>query len=50
MEKFLRPNPNTTDEQKLASVLQDGTWRTFRISPFGERFLKFVASGAVDQG
>jgi|ERR1035438_2934780 hypothetical protein len=50
MEKFLRPNPNTTNEQKLASVLEHGTWRTFQLSPFGERFLKFVASGAVDQG
>jgi hypothetical protein len=48
MEKFLRPNPNTTDEQKLASVLEHGTWRTFQLSPFGERFLKFVASGAAD--
>jgi len=50
MEKFLRPAPNTTHEQKLASVLEHGTWRTFQLSPFGERFLKFVGSGAVDQG
>jgi hypothetical protein len=50
MEKFLRPNPNITDEQKLTSVLEQGTWRTFQLSPFGERFLKFVASGVVDQG
>lgn len=49
MEKFLRPTPNTTNEQKLASVLEHGTWRTFQLSPFGERFLKFVVSGAVDQ-
>jgi hypothetical protein len=25
MEKFLRPNPNTTDEQRLHSVLEHGT-------------------------
>lgn len=50
MEKFLRPNPNATEEQKLASVLEHGTWRTFQLSLFGERFLKFVASGAGDQG
>jgi hypothetical protein len=49
MEKFLRPNPNTTDEQKLASVLEHGTWRTFQLSPFGERFLKFVELGGVDR-
>ena len=48
MEKFLRPNPNTTNDQKLASVLEHGAWRTFQLSPFGERFLKFVESGAVD--
>src|ERR1700722_18714815 len=44
MEKFLRPNPNTTNEQKLASVVEHGTWRTFQLSPFGERFLMLVAS------
>jgi hypothetical protein len=48
MERFLRPNPNTTNEQKLASVLEHGTWRTFQLSPFGERFIRFVALGAVD--
>jgi hypothetical protein len=48
MEKFLRPNPNTTDEQKLSSVLEHGTWRTFQLSHFGDRFLKFVVSGAVE--
>lgn len=48
MEKFLRPDPNTRDEQKLASVLEHGTWRTFQLSPFGERFLRFVALGEVD--
>ena len=47
--EILRPNPNTTDEQKLASVLEHGTWRTFQLSPFGERFLKFVALGEVDR-
>ena len=44
MEKFLRPNPNTSNDQKLASLLEHGTWRTFQLSPFGERFLMFVAS------
>ena len=44
MEKFLRPNPNTSKEQKLASLLQFGTWRTFQLSPFGERFMRFVAA------
>lgn len=49
MEKFLRPNPNTTNEQKLASLLEHGTWRTFQLSPFGERFLKFVEGGDTNQ-
>ena len=44
MEKFLRPDPNTSNERKLASLLEHGTWRTFQLSPFGERFLMFVAS------
>jgi hypothetical protein len=44
MEKFLRPNPNTSNDQKLASLLEHGTWRTFQLSPFGERFLMLVAS------
>ena len=48
MEKFLRPNPNSTNEQKLVSVAEHGTWRTFQLYPFGERFLKFVALGEVD--
>lgn len=42
MEKFLRPDPNASNEQKLASLLQHGTWRTFQLSPFGERFMRFV--------
>jgi hypothetical protein len=42
MEKFLRPDPNVSNEQKLASLLQHGTWRTFQVSPFGERFMRFV--------
>jgi len=49
MEKFLRPNPNTSNGQKLASLLERGTWRTFQLSPFGERFMKFVASDALGQ-
>lgn len=49
MEKFLRPDPNTSDEQKLASLLEHGTWRTFQLSPFGERFMKFVALDALGQ-
>jgi hypothetical protein len=43
-EKFLRPDPNASDEQKLASLLQFGAWRTFQLSPFGERFMRFVAA------
>jgi hypothetical protein len=42
MERFLRPDPNASNEQKLASLLQHGTWRTFQLSPFGERFMSFV--------
>jgi hypothetical protein len=42
MEKFLRPDPNASNEQKLTSLLQHGTWRTFQVSPFGERFMRFV--------
>lgn len=41
-EKHLRPDPNASDEQRLASLLQYGTWRTFQLSPFGERFIQFV--------
>jgi hypothetical protein len=48
MEKFLRPNPNSTNERKLVSVLEHGTSRTFQLSPFGERFLKFVTLVEVD--
>jgi hypothetical protein len=43
MEKLLRPDPNASDQEKLASLLQFGTWRTFQLSPFGERFMRFVA-------
>ena len=43
-EKFLRPDPNANDEQKLASLLKFGAWRTFQLSPFGERFMRFVAA------
>lgn len=42
MENFLRPDPNVSNEQKLESLLQHGTWRTFQVSPFGERFMRFV--------
>ena len=48
MEKFLRPSPNTSTEQKLAALLENGSWRTFQLSPFGERFLKFVGTGELD--
>jgi hypothetical protein len=44
IEKFLRPDPNVSDEQKLASVLKFGTWRTFQLSPFGAKFLLFIAT------
>ncbi|QHN03997.1 hypothetical protein FTO74_11900 [Granulicella sp. WH15] len=44
IEKFLRPDPNASEEQKLTSLLKFGTWRTFQLSPFGERFLRFVAN------
>ena len=44
IEKFLIPNPNATTEQKTASLLNSPPWRTFQLSPLGERFLKFVAS------
>jgi hypothetical protein len=43
-EQFMRPDPNTSDQQKLASLLRLGTRRVFQLSPFGERFMLFVAS------
>ncbi|UWZ85255.1 hypothetical protein [Occallatibacter riparius] len=43
-EKFLRPDPNASDEQKLHSVLHFGPRRTFQLSPFGQRFMRFVAA------
>lgn len=43
-EKFLRPDPNTIDEQKLSSLLKFGAWRTFQLSSLGQRFLLFVAA------
>ena len=54
-EQFVRPGPNTSDQQKLASLLQHGARRVFQLSPFGERFMLFVASHsapmeASDQG
>jgi hypothetical protein len=45
IEKFLRPDPNVNAEQKIASLLKYGTWRAFQLSPFGERFLRFVVTG-----
>jgi hypothetical protein len=42
-EKFIRPDPNASDEQKLASLLKFGAWRTFQLSTLGERFMRFVA-------
>lgn len=29
--RFVARNPNTTNEQKLASVMEHGTWRTFQL-------------------
>jgi hypothetical protein len=43
-EQFLRPDPTTSDQEKLASLLKYGTRRTFQLSPFGERFMHFVAT------
>jgi hypothetical protein len=43
-EKFLRPDPNTIDEQKLSSLLKFGAWRTFQLPSLGQRFLRFVAA------
>jgi|SRR5271163_385458 len=42
-EQFLRPDPNTSDQEKLATLLKYGTRRTFQLSLFGERFMRFVA-------
>lgn len=51
IEKFLRPNPNAVDEQRLRSLLDSPPWRAFQLSPFGERFLQFVAnSGSRQRG
>jgi hypothetical protein len=44
IEKFLRPNPNTSAEQQLQSLLSSPPWRTFQITTLGERFLQFVAT------
>lgn len=44
IEKFVRPDPNITDEQKLNALLKFGTWRTFQLSPFGKKFLRFIES------
>jgi hypothetical protein len=43
-ERILRPDPNASDEQKLVSLLKFGAWRTFQLSPLGERFMRFVAA------
>jgi hypothetical protein len=50
IEKLLRPNPNAATEQKMASLLDSPPWRTFQLSPLGERFLKFVANSGSEQG
>jgi hypothetical protein len=50
IEKLLRPNPNAVTEQKMASLLDSPPWRTFQLSPLGERFLKFVANSGAEQG
>lgn len=49
IEKFLRPDPNSGDEQRLRSLLDSPTWRTFQLSSFGERFLRFVTSSESDR-
>ncbi|HEX3940107.1 MAG TPA: hypothetical protein VHX11_01330 [Acidobacteriaceae bacterium] len=49
IEKFLKPNPNANAEQKMVSLLDSPPWRTFQLSPFGECFLKFVASSGSEQ-
>jgi len=46
IERFLPPNPNAAAEQQLKSLLESPPWRAFQLSPFGERFLRFVASSA----
>ncbi len=38
-----KPNPNIPDDAKLAQFLKYGQIRTFKIAPFGERFLAFLA-------
>lgn len=43
-EKFLRPDPNASNEQKLHSLLHFGPRRTFQLSTFGQRFMRFVAA------
>jgi hypothetical protein len=44
-----RPDPNTADEEKLKYFLRHGQVRTFKLSPFGERFLSFLAAGSTTQ-
>ena len=48
MEKFLRPNPNVDANQRLQTVLDSPPWRTFQLSPFGERFLRFISEAVED--
>ena len=48
IEKFLKPNPNVPDPQKLQAVLKSPPWRAFQLSTFGERFLKFVAAAGQE--
>ena len=47
IERFLRPNPNAGNEQQLRSLLDSPPWRAFQLSPFGERFLTFIASSGL---
>ena len=49
IERFLRPNPNAGNEQQLRSLLDSPPWRAFQLSPFGERFLTFIASSGPGQ-
>lgn len=49
IERFLRPNPNASDDERLRSLLDSPPWRAFQLSPFGERFLAFVASPGPGQ-
>lgn len=44
VETFVRPDANASAEQQLHSLLKFPPWRTFQITPIGERFLQFIAT------